>query len=288
MEKLSQFYHQKSVTTNVPTARQSKNNFLTSTYEEAHAKYVSWCDSNKMKAVPFGTFYRLKPNNVYSVCKIPENQCCCKLCQNFQLDKSALRDANLKGISSTTTEIVLGSLCPVADGETDVLPQYGYYNCISRNCKKCGKKKTFSSIYKEKILKANPEIKTSSEKIKWKWWEASFRLSKEGKEIRRLDKFTNEMTVLEFLDFFIQDIQELSLHLFNWKWHDQQFDYIKEHLQPGMLLQVLDFAQNYMNKYQDEPKECHWDHSQTVLHPIINHRRCAIDWKTYCPETCNY
>ena len=81
---------------------------------------------------------------------------------------------NLKGISSTTAEIVLGSLCPVADGETDILPQYGYYNCISRNCKKCGKKKTFPSIYKEKILKANLEIKTSSEKIKCKWWEASF------------------------------------------------------------------------------------------------------------------
>ena len=92
------------------------------------------------------------------------------------------------------------------------------------------------------------------------------------------------MTVLEFLDFFIQDIQELSLHLFNWKWHDQQFDYIKEHLQPGMLLQVLDFAQNYMNKYQDEPKECHWDHLQTVLHPIINHRHCAIDGKLIVEE----
>ena len=124
MEKLSQFYHQKSVTTNVPTARQSKKNFLTSTYEEAHAKYVAWCDSNKMKAVPFRTFYRLKPNNAYSVCKIPENQCCCKLYQNFQLDKNVIHDANLKGIGSTTTEIVLGSLCPV----TDALAQYGYYD----------------------------------------------------------------------------------------------------------------------------------------------------------------
>ena len=159
MEKLSQFYDQKSVTTNVPTARQSKKNFLTSTYEEAHAKYVSWCNSNKMKTVPFGTFYRLKPKDVYSVCKIPENQCCCKLCQNFQLDKSALRDANLKGIGSTTTEIVLGSLCPVADGETDVLLQYGYYNCISRNCKKCGKKKTFSSIYKDIYSKPTWKLK---------------------------------------------------------------------------------------------------------------------------------
>ena len=109
-------------------------------------------------------------------------------------------------------------------------------------------------------------------------------LSKEGKEIRRLDKFTKETTILEFLDFFIQDMQELSLHLFNWRWHDQQFDYIKETLQLGMLLQVLDFAQNYMNKYQDELKECHWDHSQTVLHPIINHRHCPVDGKLIVEE----
>ena len=51
-----------------------------------------------------------------------------------------------------------------------------------------------------------------------------------------------------------------------------------------MLLQVLDFMQNYMNKYQDEPKECHWNHSQTVLHPAINHRCCPIDGKLIVEE----
>ena len=59
---------------------------------------------------------------------------------------------------------------------------------------------------------------------------------------------------------------------------------IKETLQIGMLLQVLDFVQNYMNKYQDEPKECHWDHLQTVLHPIINHRHCPADGKLIVEE----
>ena len=177
-----------------------------------------------MNAVPLGTFCRLKPSDIYSVCKIPENQCYCKLCQNFQLDKIAIQEANLKGIRTTTTEIVLGSLCPVTDAETDVILQYGYYNCITRNFKRCGKKKTFPCIYKEKILHANREIKTSVEKMKWKWWESNVHLSKEGKEIRRLDKFSKETTKLEFLDFFIQDIQELFLHLFNLGWLDQQFD----------------------------------------------------------------
>ena len=118
----------------------------------------------------------------------------------------------------------------------------------------------------------------------WKHWELIIRLSKKGKEINRLDKFTKETSKLEFLKHFIQDLQEMSLHLFNWKWYDNQFDYIKNNLQLGMLLQVLDFAQNYMNKYQDEPKECHWDHSQTVLHPIINHRHCPVDGKLIVEE----
>ena len=90
-------------------------------------------------------------------------------------------------------------------------------------------------------------METSNEKMKWKWWESNVHLSKEGKEIRRLFKFTKETMKLEFT----------SLHLFNWRWHNQQFDYIKETLQIGMLLQVLDFVQNYMNKYQNELKVCH-------------------------------
>ena len=284
METLSHFYTQKSVTTNVPTARQAKKNFLTSTYEEAHSQYVKWCNENNMVPVPFGTFYRLKPKDVYCVGKIPENECCCRLCQNFHLDKSALMEAKIKGIGTTTKEIILGSLCPVTDTEGGVIPDYGYYDCISRNCKDCGKKKTFAAIYTKKIVDANPGIETDQQIIKWKRWENMTRETKDGKEIKRLYKFTKETTKMEFLKSFIRDLCDMALHLFNWKWHDTQFDYIKGNLLPGMLLQVLDFAQNYMNKYQDEPKECHWDHAQTVLHPIINHRRCPHDGKLIVEE----
>ena len=44
-----------------------------------------------------------------------------------------------------------------------------------------------------------------------------------------------------------------------------------------MLGQVLDFAQNYMNIHVDEPQGCHWDHTQTVIHPIVNFRICPKD-----------
>ena len=45
---------------------------------------------------------------------------------------------------------------------------------------------------------------------------------------------------------------------------------MKDNLKEGQLLQVLDFGQNYMNVYQDEPQGPHWDHAQTVIHPIVN------------------
>ena len=47
--------------------------------------------------------------------------------------------------------------------------------------------------------------------------------------------------------------------------------HIRDNLKPGQLLQVLDFGQNYLNIYQDEPQGAHWDHTQTVIHPIVNY-----------------
>ena len=59
--------------------------------------------------------------------------------------------------------------------------------------------------------------------------------------------------------------------MFNWKWHDQQFQYIKDDLQESHLLQVLGFAQNFMNELGEEPQSLHWAHTQTVIHPIVNY-----------------
>ena len=158
----------------------------------------------------FGTFYRLKPENVYSVGKIPKNHCCCRLCQNFHLDKVAINEAKIKGIGNTTTDIILGSLCPVTDTDSGVVADYGYYDCISRDCKKCGKKKTFSRIYKQKVFAANPEIKNNQQLFKWKRWEMTVRQSKEGKEIKRLHKITKQTTILEFLEYFIKDLKDMA------------------------------------------------------------------------------
>ena len=36
----------------------------------------------------------------------------------------------------------------------------------------------------------------------------------------------------------------------------------------------MDFAQNFIHKYQDKPQSVHWHHQQTAMHPIVNYYRC--------------
>ena len=69
---------------------------------------------------------------------------------------------------------------------------------------------------------------------------------------------------------FLQDLVSMSQHLFSANWNYAMFQYVRDNLKAGYLLQVLDFGQNYMNIFQDEPQSKHWDNTQTTIHPIVN------------------
>ena len=68
------------------------------------------------------------------------------------------------------------------------------------------------------------------------------------KKKKKLDIVDKQATKTKLLNQYISDLQFMSLNMFNWKWHDQEFQYIKDNLQELYLLQVLDFAQNFMNE----------------------------------------
>ena len=76
---------------------------------------------------------------------------------------------------------------------------------------------------------------------------------------------------MELVQQYLDDLKAMSFHLFSCNWNYSQLTYLKDNLKSGQLLQVLDFSQNYINVYQDEPQSVHWDHSMTVIHPIVNY-----------------
>ena len=76
-------------------------------------------------------------------------------------------------------------------------------------------------------------------------------------------------------------IQDLSGHLFRANWNKNVFEYIKGNLEQGYLLQVLDFAMNFNNRYQDEVQSAYWTGTKTTIHGTVNFFKCQ---NTGCKE----
>ena len=281
-----------NILTELPNIKTAGRRYLTKTLEQSYQFYKEECIYLGKKSMSFATFCRFKPKNVYTINHTPDRQCICDTCENFQLLRKAFRYSNIKGIASHTNECIKQSLCTVCktekvdenngksnaehntcddqsdrdipqDGFHQVDPNYGHFSCITRDCKKCGPQLVLMSI-----LENNEGIQESKQEVSWDRWEW---VPKKGLKTKRLNIVTKYGTKNELIEQYLADLKEMSYHLFSCHWNYNQFIHCKENLKPGQLLQVLDFGQNYMNVYQDEPQGVHWDHSQTVLHPIVNY-----------------
>ena len=270
-EELSVFYRADNVSTSLPGARQSSKKFLLDTLEESYKKYKANCIANGQRPMSFSNFCKFRPRDVYIISKTPKRVCVCELCDDFHNKKKVIQAIPVKGLEGSVTELVRKSLCFT---DFSVLP-YGKIDCINRSCNNCGKKQFLA-----KIKQQNPGLMSRRLKVKWLKW-STYTDENAGK---RMEPQEQHGTIKELIDAFLDDLQSLSLHLFNAQWNRNQFQSVKDNLEPGHLLQVMDFAQNYLNTFQDEPQSVHWVHTQTSLHPIINFYRCPKDNKLITEE----
>ena len=81
-------------------------------------------------------------------------------------------------------------------------------------------------------------------------------------------------TLGNLLEEYLEELQGLSQHLFDYNWMSHQFNTCMESLADGEVLLVHDFAQNLLLKHQREPQTMHWDHDQVTLHPTIAYFSC--------------
>ena len=213
--------------------------------------------------------------------KTPDRQCICDVCKNFRLLRQAMKNNGIKGIPSHTNECIQQSMCDVSnasnsDSNTDTLedvqhdglhqvdPNYGHFSWINQDCKKCG-----TDLVLMEILESNEGILSSKDIVSWTRWE--WVPKKKDSKSKKLDLITHDGTKKDLINWYLKNLKGMSYHLFSSHWNYSQFVHCRDNLKPGQLLQVLDFGQNYMNIYQDQPQGVHWDHNQTVLHPIVNY-----------------
>ncbi len=236
--------------------------------------YRSDCEKAGFNPISLSHFNRLRPKKVFTLKNIPDKYCICDICKYHKMSKSALEKAGVQGIPSKHSAEMMNTMCSENVGQD----QYAAYQCISHACDKCGAQK-----FKSELMSHNQHLDWNST-INWRHWGYKQREDTKNPCSKQKYMFRDECGQLhELLDMYIDQLEDMTLHTFHCNWNYAQYQELKSSLLNGELLQILDFAQNYLCVAQDAPQSLHWDHMQVVLHPIINHFINA-DGKLVCEE----
>ena len=144
--------------------------------------------------------------------------------------------------------------------------EFNDMRCIQRLCEKCGTNK----LDKVNELAVMKDHKGPAE---WKKWT---RVSKEenGKKTSKMVLMRKEGTVEELVEELKMEAEGLSQHLFTANWQSREFLQISKSPPHGSAVMVMDFAENYGCRYQDEVQAVHWGHDSATIHPIVAYYKC--------------
>jgi hypothetical protein len=73
----------------------------------------------------------------------------------------------------------------------------------------------------------------------------------------------------DFLEELVDSIYDLLAHHFTAKSQSQFLKEKKASLQPGEIIILMDFAENFSFIVQDAAQSFHWDNRQATLHPMV-------------------
>ena len=89
-------------------------------------------------------------------------------------------------------------------------------------------------------------------------------------------------TMLELVQELQEEVLFLAAHLFRANWQQTQFTAMRTSapFPRNTVGMVLDFAENFTCKFQDEVQAAHWYHDQVTVHPMVTYYACPV-----CGET---
>ena len=253
-QNIEDFYKRQDVSIVLPDRKYVGNLYLTRTLQNA---YTMFLNENKTGKNPsFSQFAKKRPRAVKILAKTPNRQCICEVCANFSLLMKAMAEnCGWKLNSVDVRTAAHESMC--IPFERHLGPTHRI-SCVQRTCSSCGTKKVLE------IFEKDPSF-IPHNRVSFDQWA---KLEKEdGKKKMVIAKITG--TQQQLLNLYIDKLERMALHLFNGDWHQKQLHEITRDVPDGVVVEVLDFAQNYLCIYQDEIQAAHWDHDQVTIHPIV-------------------
>lgn len=152
-----------------------------------------------------------------------------------------------------TSELWEQSLCPRPDGS-----DWHSLKCVRGECSRCGF---------HLIPLCDMEFDAGNQsQLEWRRFEmVTAGVSKEGnpKKVVRLEyKHTKAR---EFLEYAASKMPTFVLHQHTARWQDSEFKACLETLQSGEVMSLIDYAENYSFKAQNEIQSEHWFNFQITI-----------------------
>ena len=167
----------------------------------------------------------------------PLNQCLCDCCENCKLLQRALVTVGVKGIPPNKYSCVDATLCDLLKGQYGTDYKFASHKCITRSCQDCGKIKL-----QEDITRLNEDVLKMNKSLTWHRWQII-----EGSSTPQ--KCPIKGRIRGAVNEFLEIVEQISDHLFCANWNRNMFQYIKNNMKVGYVLQVLDFTMNFNNCY---------------------------------------
>ena len=259
----------KSVTKKGHTMR-----YLQESVDRVYSKFKA---SNPSVSIGKSTFFKLRPKHVKTASKTPLSQSLCERCSNIEQVLKVL-----KALLSLerSKELGLETKLTVLDKTLCQRDKHGFHmkKCIERKCTLCGSKKL------ERILKQELQVESRTDWFRFvNIAEGNLNIDAEiltGKNesspsgTKKMALVRVSGSVGQLVDLLMDDLDKFGWHIFNAFWQDRQYGHAVSNIKEGCIVQVLDFAQNYLCVLQDEAQSMHWVHQQVTLHPVVTFYKC--------------
>ena len=256
------FLMQDTITYCHPCKKYAGKRFMLHTLNEVYARYQSQTQFQTHGLISKTTMRVYKPKNIFLSGSTPITQCLCDTCENCELIRKALLAAGVKGVPSNKYECLDATFCRIREGKFGTEYKFPPLKCIQRTCEDCGRHKLAEALFE-----SNAELLKTNKRMTWHRWQTI-----DGKTVPKKCEIKDSLKA--GLNEFLDVIESISNHLFRANWHRNVFQYIRSHLMTGHVLQVLDFAMNFTNRYQDEVQSAYYNCTQTTIHGTINFFKC--------------
>lgn len=261
--QISRFYRSADASISMPDRRFVGKKFLRETLPIIHQAYVAKTGHK----VSFSKFAKLRPSGEVKLKKqTPHRQALCSCCENAQIQCKKLASHAVTGLHLSLSKCLQETLCRTTVKHNG-LANLHRSNCIRRTCKLCGVEK-----YKNSVLAKNSE-EVLQKSVSWHQWK-NVTAHHKDKTSSKMQRVELEGTILELLNDFFHNLEDLAEHMFLARWQANDLKQTVKNLVPNEICAVLDFSLSYLAMHQSEPSGAFFEHNQITLHCAVAYYIC--------------